>query len=471
MKKLSVLFAASLLAATPALADDNGKTAAPAPFNCDFAPACEVAPGIYGNLQAPTTSKFNLTVGGFVKLDYAYNSLNLGSAYSQMAPQAVAKTSSLANQRDQSTFSARQSRLWFKSNGPTLLGAKTTGLLEFDFQDVSNTANSDFINASPRLRHGYANLDWGTTQVLFGQTDSLFGLAGGATIDFRSAGGSGFFIGARNPQLRLTQRVDLSKDNSIKLALAVESPVQDNNALTANAGKPGTASGTAGTAANGDTWGATPNVTAQALFVSKALGVASGGYGFSQKSLTAGFFGLYGKQEVQGNAKSVDSWGVGFYTFVPIIKSTDGKSRAGTVAFEGQIYKADNIVTVGGTGATAASLVGTPGNLTGAKGYGIASELYYYPIQALGLTAGYGKRAALDLDSYKNNPNFEKYNETFFINAAFDLNAAVRVAAEYEHLKTKYGNVVSNTTAGSSLAGLSDHGQANIGRLALYYFF
>ena len=282
MKKLSVLFAASLLAATPALADDNGKTAAPAPFNCDFAPACEVAPGIYGNLQAPTTSKFNLTVGGFVKLDYAYNSLNLGSGYAQMAPQAVAKTSSLANQRDQSTFSTRQSRLWFKSSGPTLLGAKTTGLLEFDFQDVSNTANTDFINASPRLRHGYANLDWGNTQLLFGQTDGLFGLAGGATIDFRSAGGSGFYTGSRNPQIRLTQRVDLSPDNSLKLALAVESPVQDNNALTGTAGKAGTVSGTPGTAANGDTWGATPVVTAQALFVSKALGVASGGYGFSQ---------------------------------------------------------------------------------------------------------------------------------------------------------------------------------------------
>ena len=156
---------------------------------------------------------------------------------------------------------------------------------------------------------------------------------------------------------------------------------------------------------------------------------------------------------------------------MPIVKSSDGKSRAGTVAFEGQVYQAENIVTVGGVGATGASLVGTAGNLTGAKGYGLASELYYYPIQDLGLTAGYGKRAALNLDSYKNNPNFEKYNEILFINAAFDLNAAVRVAAEYEHLKTKYGNVVNNTTAGSGLAGLSDHGQANIGRLALYYFF
>ena len=471
MKKLSVLFAVTLLAGTPVLAEENGKAAAPAPFNCDFSPACEVAPGIYGNLQAPTTSKFNLSIGGFVKLDYAYNSMDFGTGYSQMAPQSISKTSSIANQRDQSTFSARQSRLWFKSNGPTLLGAKTTGLLEFDFQDASAPTTSDYLNASPRLRHGYANLDWGTTQLLFGQTDGLFGLASGSTIDFRSAGGSGFYTGARNPQIRLTQRVDLNSDNSIKLAVAVESPIQTNFSILGTAGKAGTTSGQAGTDGTaGDTWGAQPNVTGQVLFVSKALGVAPGYYGLSQKSLTAGFFGVYGNQNVQGNSKSVDTWGAGFYTFVPIIRSADGKSRAGTVAFEGQVYEAANYQTIAGTGATGASLVGTPGNLTGAKGYGIASELYYYPIQDLGFSGGYGRRGAVDYASYKNNPNYEQFNETFFINASYDLNAAVRVAAEYEHLHTKYGNVVDAGGA-SGLAGLSDHGQANVGRLALYYFF
>src|SRR6266568_589215 len=152
IKRKSVVLAAALFAATPVLAAENGdKGPAQVPFNCDFAPACEVAPGIYGNLQAPATSKFNLSVGGFIKLDYAYNSVNFGHNYSQMSPQAIPKTSSLANQRDQSTFSARQSRIWFKANGPTLLGAKTLSLLEFDFQDANAAATTDFLNPSARL--------------------------------------------------------------------------------------------------------------------------------------------------------------------------------------------------------------------------------------------------------------------------------------------------------------------------------
>src|SRR5512138_300047 len=132
-QRMSTLFAAALLAATPAMAADvppaNGS--AQTPFNCDFEPACEVAPGYYGKISAPASSKFNLAIGGFIKLDAAYNSVNFGPT-GYFTPNNVPKNSSLAGQKDQTIFSIRQSRLWFKLNGPTLLGAKTNGLIEFD---------------------------------------------------------------------------------------------------------------------------------------------------------------------------------------------------------------------------------------------------------------------------------------------------------------------------------------------------
>ncbi|WP_243375122.1 hypothetical protein [Geotalea sp. SG265] len=472
MKKTAFL-AAALFAATTAHGAENGNGPAQVPYNCDFAPSCEVAPGIYGNLNAPATSKFNLSVGGFIKLDYAYNSVNFGHNYSQMSPQALPKTSSLANQRDQSVFSARQSRIWLKANGPALLGAKTSSLLEFDFQDTNAAATTDFLNPSPRLRHAYANLDWGKTQFLFGQTADIFGLAIASTIDFRGNGGTGF-PGTRNPQLRVTHRLALDKNNSIKILAGVQTPYQDNNSITNTKGGPGGTNGTPGTAgAAGDTWGALPNFAGQVLFISKALGVSPGAAGLIQNPFTAGFFGIYGNQDVNGNARRVDTWGIGFYTFVPLISSTDGKSREGTLTFEGQIYEAANLVTVAGTSATAASLVGTPGNLTAAKGYGLGSQLIYYPVQDLGISVGYGRRGALNYATYKNNSNFEKFNESLFANASYDLNAALRIAVEYQHLKTQYGNPV-NVTANngtSPLAGTSDFGQANVGRLAFYYFF
>lgn len=455
-KKAAAVFAAAFMAATPVLAAENG-TSEPAPYNCDFEPACEVAPGYYGKISAPASSKFNLSVGGFVKLDYAYNSVNFGPT-GFLTPTNVPKDSAIASKKDQSIFSIRQSRLWFKLAGPSLLGAKSNGYIEFDFSSPNTSAtNAENLNATPRLRHAYGNLNWGKTQFLFGQTADIFGILYGNTIDFNSGSQAGFFGGTRNPQLRLTQQVGFNKDNSLKLVLGVQQPYQSN--FNNNA-----ANGAAGTT-SGDSWGAYPNFAAQALFISKALGVSPGYYGQSLNNLTVGVTGLVGKQDVLGSKDALNSWGAAVYTFVPLINSKDGKSRAQTLTFEGQGYLAANV-----NGATAAQYVGTTGDLASAKGYGFGSQLIYYPTQNLGLSTGYGRRQALSANEYKFN-NYEKSNEVFFINSSYDLNAAIRVAAEYQQFETRYGNVTNVTTAGSPLAGVADRGRAHIGRLALYYFF
>ena len=459
MKKRNkaALLAAAFLAATPAFAAEGNGAAEQVPFNCDFEPNCEVAPGYYGKISAPASSKFNLSVGGFVKLDTAYNSTNFGPT-GFLTPTNVPKDSSTAGKKDQTIFSIRQSRLWFRLAGPPLLGAKTSGLIEFDFANGNtDTTSSGNLNSTPRLRHAFANLNWGKTQVLFGQTADIFGLLYGNTIDFNSGSQAGFHGGTRNPQIRLTQQVDLNKDNFLKLVIGVQQPYQSNYTNSAANGAPGST--------GGDSWGAKPNVAAQALYISKALGVSPGYYGQSLNNLTVGFNGLVGNQEVYGNKSTLNSWGAAFYTFVPILSSVDGKSRENTLTFEGQAYWAANV-----NGATAAQYVGTTGNLASAKGFGFASHLIYYPTQNLGLSAGYGRRQATPVSSYKFN-NFEKHNHTYFINASYDLNAAIRVAAEYQRFETRYGNVTNVATAGSPLGGLADKGTADIGRLALYYFF
>jgi len=57
-----------------------------------------------------------------------------------------------------------------------------------------------------------------------------------------------------------------------------------------------------------------------------------------------------------------------------------------------------------------------------------------------------------------------------YANVAYDLNAAVRIAAEYENLNTQYGNV-RDVPATFGMGGTSGTGTANIARLALFYFF
>ena len=105
MKKVLGLIAASMLLAAPVLAAD-----APT-YNCDYQPSCEVAPGIYGAMASPVKSKFDLSIGGFVRLDYAYNSTNLGASGFLLPRPGIPKTTSIAGQEDQSILTARVSPL------------------------------------------------------------------------------------------------------------------------------------------------------------------------------------------------------------------------------------------------------------------------------------------------------------------------------------------------------------------------
>ncbi|ABB33512.1 hypothetical protein GeomeDRAFT_1143 [Geobacter metallireducens RCH3] len=447
IKKTSVSVAAVMMLAAPALAQEVPQATTPA-YNCDFEPSCEVAPGIYGKMASPVTSKFNLSIGGFVKLDYAYNSVNLGSNGALGTLQnGIPKSSSAAGRQDQSIFTARQSRFWLKVAGPNFLGAKTNAIIEADFYGGGGSSNE---SPNMRLRLANTTLDWVNTQVLVGQAYDIFGPAISSTVDFGSGNKTGAPNNPRVPQVRVTQKVNLNSDNALRLVLGVQNPVQDANAQTGT---------------NSDSWGGKLNVAGQAMLISKALGVAPGYYGLSMNSLTAGVFGLYGNQSVGDNSKTVDTWGYGFYTFVPLLSSKDGRNRAMTASFEGQLYMAANQSV---NGATAGTVIGPAGSKTAAKGYGFYGQLIFYPTQDLGITAGYGRRNAYNYASYSGINNFEKSNSNIYANIAYDLNAAVRVAVEYQNLNTQYGNVTNGT---GNLAGLATSGTANIARFAAFYFF
>ena len=372
---------------------------------------------MYGKMGSPVSSKFKLSIGGFVKLDYAYNSVNLGQSGS-LAPGsgAVPKADSTAGKQSQSIFTARQSRFWLKVAGPTFLGAKTNALIEADFYGDASAANE---SPQLRMRQAWGSIDWTNTSILFGQAYDIFGPMVASQVDFRSGSSFGVPNNPRVPQLRLTQKIDINPANSLKLVIGAQDPNQDNN------NNSGTFSNNVGSAVN---------VAGQAMWISKALGVAPGYYGLSMNSLTAGFFGLFGSQKGMTPAgdKSVDSWGYGFYTFVPILKSKDGMSRAMTMSFEGQAYMAANMAF---NAATASNFVvdstvgGLPVNPKSAKGYGLGAQIIFYPIQDLGITAGYLRRDAYNYGDYRNVNNFQKYNTNIYANIAYDLNAAVRVAA------------------------------------------
>ena len=181
-KKVFGLMAAGMMLAASAMAQETPQAAEPA-YNVDYQPSSEVGPGMYGKMSSPVQSKFNLSIGGFIKLDYAHNSVNFGKAGS-LSPGsgAIAKKGSTYDRQEQSIFTARQSRIWLKVGGPGFLGAKTGALIEVDFYGDASAANE---SPQVRMRHAYATIDWPKTQLLFGQTWDIFGPMAANTQDFR----------------------------------------------------------------------------------------------------------------------------------------------------------------------------------------------------------------------------------------------------------------------------------------------
>lgn len=394
-------------------------------------------------------SKYKLSLGGYVKLDYARNTNAVGPISPGSPGGGLAPVAAGAVTKDESVFTAKQSRLWLKASGPEFYGAKTNALIEMDFYGGGSASNE---MANLRMRHAYGSLDWANTQVLFGQYWDVFGVACADTIDFRLGGTTGNPANPRVPQVRLTQKVDINADNSLKFVLAAQNPVEDAPSAGSNSMSK---TGAYGSAVNG---------AGQISYSSKALGVSPGYMGLGNSPLTVTLFGLVGNQEFIDN-QNVSVYGYGVYGFVPILKSSDGKSRAMTLSLEAQAYQAAGLDVLG---ATAMSVVGTAKpNLDAAKGYGLYGQLKFYPVQELGITAGYGRRETSDWNKAKGTPaaalalsnapyGAEKSNQLMYANVTYDLNAAVRVATEFERMQTNYDGKT---------------GQNSAFRVAAYYFF
>lgn len=460
--------AAALMLAVPAIAAEPPPNAPPTSYNTDHQPSPEVAPGIYGKMATQVLSKFRLSIGGYVKLDYAYNSVNLGNngvitpitgaIPSKAITGTAANSATFANQ-EQSLFSLKQSRIWFKVDGPGFSGAKTGAFLEVDFYGDNSAAAE---SPQPRLRHAYGTIDWPHTQVLFGQYWDMFAPMIASTEDFRTAAPQGAPYGPRVPQIRVTHTLDLNSNNQLKFVVALQDPNQfgdNNNAVTGE-------------------YGPSVNYAGQAFYINKSLGTAPGYMSLSMNPLTVGVFGIYGTGKAPSNAnRSLDSWGYGMYAFVPILGSRNGIDRTMTLAFEGQAYGAANLAY---GGATSTSVVGTTppggtpgsvsntfdaaGNQSPAKNWGYIGQLKFFPIQDLGFTVGYGSRQPYDRADYAGIANFQRFSRQFYTNVTYDINAAIRVATEWQNIETRYGNV--NGAAAGQASGVD-----NTLRLCAYYFF
>jgi len=228
--------------------------------------------------KADASSTWGIKLSGFLRNDAFYDTRQVTSARPANQGELLLYPTNVSNDANGKDINAAPSftmssictRLTGTITGPDAFGAKTSGLFEAEFFGNANGNENTF-----RLRHAYAKLDWATTQLGFGQywhplfvTDCFPG-----TVSFNT--GMPFQPFARNPQIRLTQK--LGKE--INLILAAVSQIE---AFTS----PGSSTGVAlGAAAASQTFindAVIPNLHAQLQYKSKSF---LAGAAFDYKSL------------------------------------------------------------------------------------------------------------------------------------------------------------------------------------------
>lgn len=157
-------------------------------------PATEMA-------QAPK----RFSMGGIIKVDLIGNSVSTGqpggSNYGDLSllPQLIPLDNT--GEHNQTSASARASRLWVKATSPTSLG-ELGAYLEFDFSSNDGAGDERATNSyNPRLRHAYATF----RNFTIGQTSSTF-LNTLAYPEVNEGFGPAGILNIRQPLVRYTRQ-------------------------------------------------------------------------------------------------------------------------------------------------------------------------------------------------------------------------------------------------------------------------
>ncbi len=133
------------------------------------------------------TSRWDLTIGGMVKIDIGYVDQSVNQDYITAERQATGNASAPYNSSSRDKYGATswgegESRLNFLVKGPDTFGAKTSAFMEFDFRSMTSNAVSSTQRSNTEdyglanLRHAFMKFDWPTFSLVIGKTWSVPGV-------------------------------------------------------------------------------------------------------------------------------------------------------------------------------------------------------------------------------------------------------------------------------------------------------
>ena len=118
------------------------------------------------------TSRWDVTIGGYIKADFGYTTQSQGADYYMAARGSKGGYDNLADEYGNYFSAAGETRLNFLIKGPDGWGAKTIGFIEADFRGATGGSNYGTF----ALRHAFMKMQWANDALTIGHTWQKWGL-------------------------------------------------------------------------------------------------------------------------------------------------------------------------------------------------------------------------------------------------------------------------------------------------------
>ncbi|MCX5808425.1 MAG: hypothetical protein NTX36_03470 [Proteobacteria bacterium] len=437
------------------------------------------------------TSRYDVTIGGYVKFDVGYSTQTQGQDYRVPNRASTSAQQQINDEFGNVSWADGETRLNILVKGPDAWGAKTGAFIEGDFRGV---AGSSANYGTFTLRHAFMDFNWVNTKLLIGHTWQAWGLI--PSFNMLAFSENHFMKGAtRTPQVRLTQK--LAKNFRFQFALSA--PYQE---LVGNSGANfSAASMPVGLTQNSimdRTRALVPDTSLEFVYSSDACGK------IGPWNLQFGLGGMIGQEKVtyqdwgtpvgttSYSSTNITKWGSSFWGYIPIIPEKKG-NKAGALGFTGNAFTGqglgDMLPAYPGTGIGSGAYnqnnvalgIGNGAALAAAGNgsiqpvypltYGGWMQLNYYFTDSVSANFLYGFQQNKLSDAYSNiqaNAGNLVTLQNYVANVFYDVNPAVRLGIEYTYITTGYAQV--NTSVVPGVAGDSK-GSIQAVRIGAYYFF
>jgi hypothetical protein len=414
------------------------------------------------------TSRWDLTIGGYVKFDMGWGSQAQGVDAYVAQPKGNGPFTSVNDNTGNFYSYAGETRVNMLTRGPDAWGAKTSAFIEGHFRGDSVPGNATDTFS---LRHAFMTFDWPTTKLIIGHTWQKWGLLPTFANTLLEYNGLGPFLkGSRQPQVRIEQTFA----NNWNWAFAVMS--------SAN---------TLGQTGNGPT----------NTFTNSGYPFFEGSFGWTTDKcgkigpwqMLFNLEGFYGRETVYksitvpgalGNTfvnDTAQSYGIAFKGFVPIIPEKKG-NKAGALSLSGVAFYTQNpgwyqgpVTTNSYNSNSTVYPYSLSLNQQSPVTYGGWGQISYFFTDKFFINGWYGyTRNNLSNAASSLGVSTIQNTTQMILNLSYDVNAAIRFGIEGAYFNTRYATAQQGVPVvinGVSVYPLQKDGDYYTIRVGAFYFF